>query len=899
MKAFYCAGTHWDREWYEPFQEYRRWLVELVDELIDLMGEGPDYACFHLDGQTVVLEDYLEIRPERREALVKLLKERRLLAGPWYNLPDEWLISGESFVRNLMRGIRICRSMGFPHLDFGYTPDQFGHVAALPMIMRGFGLSAGICWRGTQDETYPMHFAWVGPDGKKLAYHKLTDKGSYAPFQFAVRDNLRADGYTDEAYAKHFDTYFTDESARTVAPLLLMLDAIDHTRPDHEMPKIYEKLKERRPDIEFCWTSLEEYGRELAAHIDELPERRGELREPARDHQRVGQYLIVHVISSRYDLKQRNDHSQALLEKCVEPMLVYEMMAGGAPVAGFLGKAWQYLLRNHPHDSICGCSQDQIHRDMHYRFDQCDLIADGCVRRSMARIAGAAAGPEDWRRITGTSSGPDNWRRIAVHNPLPKPRRGVFDLCLFFPADHVEKSGKAYIDGLATSERYNKFHLVLPDGTHAPYQHVRVERKQETPQRLDALGRHTFGFGDLYHVAVELELPAAGYTALRVEPCDAATRSFGSLLTGPLSAANGLIAFELKPNGTGRLTNLADGRNFDGLFSYEDAGECGDGWTRGQPLNDIVYRGLGAAVMTAIDEDGPLRTVFRVERTLILPRELDQKTGYRSTDRVSVKVTDFITVAKHSPVLQVRTVVENCAKDHRLRVLFPTHVQTDTSFADTPFAVVERQIAIPAETAEWQERINPEKAFTSLCGVQDASGGFAVLAPTGLHEYAVLDTPERSLALTLFRSFRKTVARSAESDGQLQEELVINYGLHPFASECDVVSALELVSELQTEVRSHELREDSPASRSFMRVNAKGAVVTALKPAEEGQGAVIRFWNPTGRDSQAEFQLEQPVVEARLCNLNEEVLESLAVTPEGGVTVLVPAGGLATVRFTW
>ena len=886
MKAFYCAGTHWDREWYEPFQEFRRWLVELIDELIDLMEQGRDYPCFHLDGQTVVLEDYLEIRPERREQLLRLLRERRLLAGPWYNLPDEWLISGEAFVRNLLRGIRICRDMGFPHLNFAYTPDQFGHIAALPMIMRGFNLQAGICWRGTQDENFPMHFAWAGPDGGRLPYHKLTDKGSYAPFQFAVRDHLRAEGYADESYANRFDTYFTEESARTVAPLLLMLDAVDHMRPDHEMPAIFKKLKERRPDIDFCWTSLEEYGRELAKHLDALPEHRGELREPCRDHLRVGQYLIVHVISSRYDLKRRNDRSQALLEKWVEPMLVYETLAGGCPVPGFLDKAWQYLLRNHPHDSICGCSQDQVHRDMHYRFDQCDLIAEGCVRRSMARVAGAGAGPDDWRRV-------------AVHNPLPHRRRGVFDLALFFPADHAEKSGKAYIDGLAWSERYNKFHLVLPDGTHAPYQHVRVERRQETLQRVNELGRRTFAQGDIYHVAVELDLPAAGYTTLRVEPCDAATRTFGSLLTGPLSAANGLISFELNPDGTGKLTDLATGRTLDGLFQYEDGGECGDGWTRGQPLNDIVYRGPGAAVMTAVDEDGPLRAVFRVERILHLPRELNQKTGYRSTDRVMLKITDFITVAKHDPMLQVRTVVDNCAKDHRLRVLFPTHTQTDKSFADTPFALVEREIIIPKETAEWQERINPEKAFVSVCGVQDSTGGLAVLCPAGLHEYAVLDTPQRTLALTLFRSFRKTVALSEEVDGQIQGNLEFYYGLSLFSSEFNAPAALKWVTEAQSPVRSHDVRADAVDTRSFLEVDAGKAVVTALKPAADGPGAVIRFWNPGGQPTEARIALDRPVLRAELCNLNEDPLEVLPSSPEGSIAVAVPAGGLTTVRFSW
>jgi alpha-mannosidase/mannosylglycerate hydrolase len=303
--------------------------------------------------------------------------------------------------------------------------------------------------------------------------------------------------------------------------------------------------------------------------------------------------------------------------------------------------------------------------------------------------------------------------------------------------------------------------------------------------------------------------------------------------------------------------------------------------------------------MTAIDEDGPLRTVFRVERTLDLPRELDQKTGYRSADRVAVKVTDFITVAKHCPMLQVRTVVDNCAKDHRLRVLFPTHVQTDKSFADTPFAMVEREIAVPAETAEWQERINPEKAFTSVCGVQDAAGGLAVLAPEGLHEYAVLDTPERTLALTLFRSFRKTVARPEESDGQLLGISSFRYGLSPFAPEFNPATALERVAELQTAVCSHEVREDAPASRSFVQVHAGNSVMTALKPAEDGQGAVIRFWNPGSAPTEARFQLDRPVIGAQRCNLNEDILEALVVTPEGGVAVPVPAGGLTTVQFRW
>jgi alpha-mannosidase len=144
------------------------WLVELIDELMDLMAKDPEYRSFHLDGQAVVLKDYLEIRPEKRDAFVRLLNEKRLVAGPWYVLPDEWLISGESYIRNIMTGMRTCRELGVEPMPFAYTPDQFGHIAALPMIMTGLGLKAGIVWRGAQNENFPGQFVWVGPDGSRM-----------------------------------------------------------------------------------------------------------------------------------------------------------------------------------------------------------------------------------------------------------------------------------------------------------------------------------------------------------------------------------------------------------------------------------------------------------------------------------------------------------------------------------------------------------------------------------------------------------------------------------------------------------------------------------------------------------------------------------------------------------
>ncbi|HOE66730.1 MAG TPA: glycoside hydrolase family 38 C-terminal domain-containing protein [Candidatus Hydrogenedentes bacterium] len=880
MKAFYCAGTHWDREWYEPFQEYRMWLVELIDSLLDLLDSDPDYRCFHLDGQAIAVQDYLDIRPEQKDRLLEHLRNGRILAGPWHVLPDEWLISSESYIRNIMKGMRTCRSLGFEPMDFAYTPDQFGHVAALPMIMTGFGLKTGIVWRGTQDEHFPAHFVWVGPDGSRMVTHRLADYGGYNPFLSNVRCHWIERGWTEEDVEKYVEPYLEAEKSRSATPLILMLDALDHMPPDGRMPGFMKAMQARYPDVEFVWGSLAEYGAELRQHIDSLPEHRGELRLPLRDAARRWQYLIAHTLSSRYPIKKRNSECETLLEKWAEPYGLFQAMAGGKPILRYLDLAWEYLIKNHPHDSICGCSIDQVHRDMHYRFDQCALIADGFVRRAMADLAHADAAPT-------------NQTNIVIHNPLPFARSGPFEVTLHFPCDWPKK----YVDGLASGESINQFRLFTKDDAPVPFQLRKIARGIEC-KPLAPNGRLGHGLFDLYDVLVDMELPSCGFAGLRAEPCDEAVRHFDSLRTGPLSASNGVFSFTLNADGSGTLEHAASQKRYDGLFQYEDCGDSGDGWTRGPLVNDLVFRSPGSRVTTAVEEDGPLRTVFRVDREFDLPREMDRRTWWRSEDRGTLRVVDRIYVEKGASMLRVRTEVRNTIKDHRFRVLFPTRLAADRSFADTPFAIVARDIAIPPETVAWAERVNPEKPFTSFFGVQNGAAGIALISGGGLHEYEVTQTPDRSLALTLFRSTCKTVRTSGEPDGELLGTMTFEYGLHPFGDTFDPVLALNMASQLQTDIRTHGVAE-LPETISHLSLRKGAVVVTAIKPADDGDGGIIRFWNPGGAALHDEVRFSVPLREARSCNLNEEPGAPITLNPTGSLPVTVPAYGLASVRFRW
>ena len=119
-KIFVMNGTHWDRKWYYPFQWFRFSLAATFDSILEIMGRDPEFR-FVFDGQTIVLEDYLEIRPEKRPEIEKYVKEGRLRIGPWYVMPDENLVSGESLVHNLLRGNKICREFGVEPMKDGYV----------------------------------------------------------------------------------------------------------------------------------------------------------------------------------------------------------------------------------------------------------------------------------------------------------------------------------------------------------------------------------------------------------------------------------------------------------------------------------------------------------------------------------------------------------------------------------------------------------------------------------------------------------------------------------------------------------------------------------------------------------------------------------------------------------
>lgn len=886
MKAFYISGTHWDREWHQPFQEFRMWLVQTMDHAVGLLQRNPEFRVFHLDGQVVMLEDYFEIRPERRREVHDLLKSGRLVAGPWYVLPDEWLVSGEAMIRNLQVGMRIVRSLGAAPMPVGYIPDMFGHVASMPTLFAGFGFKGAVLWRGINDDLAGAQFIWEGPDGSQMPVHKLPDDGGYGHFWVYGRIPWEKEKEEqDEAKAKEiFQEVLDCEKPRLNAPLLYLSDALDHQMAYEGAPEMLRVLARAFPDIEFVHARKEEYFDELQKHLDELPHHSGELRDPSKRVGSGAHWLIPHCLSSRYPLKQQNDRCQNLLTLWAEPLASMAHMVGSPVPPGYLEMAWKWLLRNHPHDSICGCSVDETHEDMVFRFHQCLLLGDGIRRQAMAKLSDPTADVAQAHA------------NVVVYNPLPWERDEVVALDLLFPSDYEPKRIPTGMRGALI----NQFELVNVDGASVPYQILDIARGRPSKVFVGQ-GRRTTVTADVYRVAARTRLPAAGFKTLRVRPLtDRLYRDLSSLRTAPLSAENEHLRFALNPDGTGRLELKGSGLVFSDLFQYEDTGDRGDGWIFVPPVHNRTVVSPGHSVQCGIEQDGSQIVTFRVDRALRVPASLDESPeGERRSDEiVGLAITDFISVRAADPCLRVRTVVENTARDHRLRVLLPTDVRSDSYYADQPFAFVERPVATDPEGARYKEADPVERPHHTIFGIEGDKGGLAVLCPEGLHEHSVCDDARRTFALTLFRAFRRTTGTAGEPGGQLLGPLEFSYALLPYAGALARAEALRLVAAMQAGLQRHFSSTDQ-GQRSLLKVDgADGVVVTAVKPSDNGDDVIVRLWNTGGHPATARIVTATAPSAASLCTLNEEKQEELKLG-DGGVAVEVAPYAIATVRLTF
>lgn len=396
--------THWDREWYAPFEHFQLRLASVVDEVIDVLETDPSFTCFTLDGQAIVLEDYLDVRPENESRLRALLQAGRIEVGPSYVLPDELLVGAEPLVRNLLTGRAVCRRFGAAPAPVGYLPDSFGHPLQLPQILAGFGLNSIIFSRGLGDELDEIGvvFRWRASDGSEVrAFQQLPHYANFGSLTDATDAVTRIEQIADR---------FGAALRRAGVDDVLLCNGNDHERVRRDLPALCAELERRRPGTRFSIARYGDYVNTVKPH-QPLPTWTGEL-VSSRLHN-----VLRGVNSARLYLKQANARAERRLLEA-ETIAALSTLGTGRPFpTSDFRLAWRRLLKCHPHDSICGCSCDEVHRDMLVRYEQLDRTISELERRAITGFA----------TTLGTAS-------VGLVNVLPECRRGLVEVPQMEPA---------------------------------------------------------------------------------------------------------------------------------------------------------------------------------------------------------------------------------------------------------------------------------------------------------------------------------------------------------------------------------------------------------------------------------------------------------------------------------
>ena len=889
QQAHIVSHTHWDREWYEPAGRFRQRLVALIDELLD---GPPTEGTFLLDGQTILLEDYLAVRPERTAELSALLREGRLEAGPWYVLADELIPSGEALVRNLLVGRRALKALRADPPPVLYCPDSFGHPAALPVIASGFGCALIILWRGFGSSRWPASdlVNWHAADGSAAHVYHLPRSG------YEIGANLPTEA---RAAAEHWRELHAALSTRNESGVLLVLNGADHHARQSGLDDAVNALRSAAAPQIVLRSSLRQFAAALdtATRDAELRSVRGELRDSYGYT-----WTLQGTFATRAYQKRHNARIERLLTRECEPFAALASLSRTRDQRPLVQAAWRALLQCHPHDTLCGCSLDDVAVAMDARLADAESQALGLRGDAIAMLVGHDAAAAHTRS--------DAWQpTCVVWNASARARGGVAEVTLDTPLYRVPVGPGS---GAGSPSRIRRQALALDKVSTLQ----RLSREVVTT-RADSPRHYPMAeMSERTRALVWVE-PIAGYGSasftLRTGRSSRRVTTAPIELSG-LSMENGKLRVSVTALGTVRLEDRTTGRIIDSLVSFEDVGDRGDLYTH-SPIGEVIVATdfLGARVVHA----GPLRGEMELRFRMHLPasRLLAFHPGRarpRPT-RTPLPLVLSLSLDAGSPFARVAVRGVNSARDHRLRVVLHTGVEGASVFADAAFGPVRRE-PIPVTEEEARVELPPETAplhrYVSLFG--DERG--ATVFSDGLAEYEA--KPSGDVAITLLRAVGQLSRNNLpERPGHAgwPSDTPAAQCLGPFEAsfafklhgprDADTIESIEQTADdVLLPLRGVTIRTaiDLHAFTAGLELFGRGLAFSSAKQSEDGQWLVLRCVNLLEETVTGSWRLNAEVAEAHIARLDETILVpaelregvvSFTASPRAVVTILVrPAG---------
>ena len=856
MKAHMICHTHWDREWYLTREEFRTKLVRLIDGLLDIIDNVPEYVSFMLDGQTIVIEDYLEIKPYNRERLFAALKAGKIICGPWYILPDELLISGEAHIRNYMKGAQVVEEAG-KKMEIGYLPDSFGHPAQMPQIIEGLGMNAMIFWRGASNDIKNTEFYWESPfkDSRILCVHM--------PHGYGNSGNLSSDmGLSVPRIRKMLDSL----GAKSTTDVVLLMNGSDHITGQTDISDIVEELNTQLGGDRIELSTMERFLKELRPRLQNLATYTGEFRSGERS------MLLGGTLSTRMYLKQKNDVVQNKAERYLEPMLALEKLNGGKHDSkGYMDYIWKKILENHPHDSICGCSIDEVHREMLNRFACVEQLEDILLSDTVRRNA------------LKTKRGQERGAGMFLFEPCKEKMASYIETDVFLDETLVQEVD--YHRSLIVDYEKEIQHPDIPEGIK-----IVDENGREIPHViLEAKKDYTTLYQDhtmpeIYKVnkiRVGLLLPEFTYGChqLFAEPAEEASPrkhiSKDHVIENEyyyLSAgADGLTLLDKKSQ-----------REHRGFAQLIDRGDAGDEYSYSWPEHDEEYRIDMASLSVEKVTGGDIYQQLVLKGGFMLPEPITEDRKSRSKVLSKCPFIMTFSLVKGIDRIDCHMEFENNARDHVLKVRFPSGIATDFSESYDIFNITSRpvELAVPEDWMEYPQSAHPTHGYI---GVHDGQEGMSV-GTAGLTEYeAVQLEEETAVEVTLLRcvgwlSRTDLLTRKGNGgwtieteDGQCLGKQ--NFDFSVTYHENDTEKAFGTIEKFRYPSYVYPVSKKAEIQLvgcgGYINALPSGVELSAFKIAEDQSGIILRMYNLGEETKEVSLPVPEQVKRAYAVNLAE------------------------------
>ncbi|MBS1954675.1 MAG: hypothetical protein JST89_10835 [Cyanobacteria bacterium SZAS-4] len=954
--AYLFLHTHWDREWYLPFEVYRARLVSVVRSVIEGLNSG-ELPNFLLDGQASVLEDVLEIDPTLYTSIQDLMEQKTLSAGPWYVLADQMLVRGESLIRNLQMGLEITSMYGAPAM-IGYCPDTFGHSADLPRILKGFDIDTAYVWRGVPKLDSGPVFLWQSNDGSKVLSFQLS-RGYYdAGFHNATKETdllahvSRWLPPNDAHYCKQLNAGLIPVGADHLAPpkemaqlLARLATAIngknggkdkdggkDKEATSDKEPKASKNLTVLDRALQVVPIALSDFSQKLKDSIKEesLPVIGGELRDNSAALMFERAYLLQGVLSSRLYLKRENHIAEHRLIDLSEPLQsIYYILKIADYPAFELKHAWKQLMRNHPHDSICGCSIDSVHREMQSRTVKFHELLNALDAES-ARAIASPQGPS--KLLTAA-------RTLPIVDPAQSPDRISFfntsgeslvSPIPFIWATDEDATGEPMLEDpertdiqIVASE--NSVEIFSGCENEPLVKAVNVHHGWLWSDNVPALGGKTVSWTQNGSVNPARQLPKKVENIKRAREC---------VSVDARRISNEFLSVEVEPDGT-LIVISHETRRRSRMYrlghNFRDVADCGDSYNFDPIPGDKPITAKFVAVRPALG--GPLVGSLILDYEIKIPinaEEVKKSTmtdGFpdgpsaflRSNKTVVHKIRTEVSLRRGVPIVFFDTGWENKSTDHRLEVLMDTELDVQMSFAENHFSVVKRErphlkTSLPvANGAEAPlDRMPCQRFFVA---------NDQVFFNAGLPEYGMDGS---NVSITLLRAFshlsrpRLQTRGGGAGPGVATPEgncLGLNrasYGWSPLAPsrggiftdslpEAQLIRVYKLVELFEGRFRA-ALTHSSWNDKITSLLSIENPAVRLVSSYIFDHCLYLRLLNVTDSVQDARISLRVPAHAAYKCKLNQDPIEEITIEPGEGnaprrISLLPGKNELITIRL--